>query len=176
MAVLVLVGAACDSSDDTAGEGTSEPASSGELVLTSPVFGDGTEIPILYTCDGSDTSPPLAWTGVPDEAVELALIVNDPDAPGGTFTHWVVYRILAEATSIPEDGDANLVNGVNSFGDAAWGGPCPPEGDGPHTYTFELRALDEPIGLDAGASLDEVEDAIAGSSLDSAVLTGTYER
>lgn len=176
MAVLVLVGAACDSSNDTTGESASEPTPSGEFELTSPVFGDGTEIPIRYTCDGTDTSPPLAWTGVPDEAVELAVIVNDPDAPGGTFTHWVVYRIFAEATSIPEDGDANLINGVNSFGDAAWGGPCPPEGDGPHTYNFELRALGEPIGLDAGASLDEVEDAIAGSTLDSAVLTGTYER
>lgn len=176
MAVLVLVGAACSSSDDTADESASEPASSGELELMSPVFGDGTEIPISHTCDGADTSPPLDWTGVPDDAVELVLVVDDPDAPGGTFTHWVAYRIFAEATSIPEDGDANLINGVNSFGDAAWGGPCPPEGDGPHTYTFELRALDEPIGLDAGASLDEVEDAIAGSTLDSAVLTGTYER
>lgn len=176
MGLLVSIGAACNSSDDATDEDASEPASSGELVLTSPAFADGGKIPIRFTCDGADTSPPLAWTGIPEDAVELVLIVDDPDAPEGTFTHWVAYRIFAEATSIPEEGDANLINGVNSFGDASWGGPCPPEGDGPHTYTFLLQALGEPIALDPGASLGDVEAGISGAVLDSAVLTGTYER
>lgn len=171
VSVLALVGAACSSNSDDAAESTT-----GEFVLTSPVIGDGAEIPIRYTCDGADASPPLAWAGVPDEAVELVLVVDDPDAPGGSFTHWVVYRISAETTNVGEAGDANLINGINSFGDTAWGGPCPPEGDGPHTYSFVLRALGQPSGLDAGASLDEVETAIADSVIDTAILTGTYER
>jgi len=176
--VVVLAGAACSSSgsDDTAADEAGAVDSAGTLELTSQVFGDGTDIPIRYTCDGADASPPLAWAGVPDEAVELVLVVDDPDAPGGSFIHWVVYRISAETTNVGEAGDANLINGVNSFGDTAWGGPCPPEGDGPHTYSFVLRALDEPSGLDAGASLDEVDAAIADSVIDTAILTGTYER
>lgn len=176
--VLVLVGAACSSSgsDDTAADEADAVDSGGTLELTSQVLVDGAEIPIRHTCDGADASPPLAWAGVPDEAVELVLVVDDPDAPGGSFTHWVVYRISAETTNVGEAGDANLINGVNSFGDTAWGGPCPPEGDGPHTYNFVLKALGEPSGLDAGATLDEVEAAIADSVIDTTVLTGTYER
>jgi Raf kinase inhibitor-like YbhB/YbcL family protein len=176
--VVVLAGAACSSSssDDTAADEADAVDSVGTLELTSQAFVDGAEIPIRHTCDGADASPPLAWAAVPDQAVELVLIVDDPDAPGGSFTHWVVYRISAETTNVGEAGDANLINGVNSFGDTAWGGPCPPEGDGPHTYSFVLRALGEPSGLDAGASLDEVEAAIAEFVIDTATLTGTYER
>src|SRR5688500_9604739 len=111
------------------------------IQLSSPAFADGETIPDRFTCDGDDISPPLEWSGIPDDAAELALLVEDPDAPGGTFVHWVLFGLdpkisgLAEGSVPPE-----AKNGLTSFGKTRYGGPCPPSGDPPHRYVFFLTA------------------------------------
>ena len=107
--------------------------------LASPAFGNKQAIPAKYTCTGQNISPPLQWSGVPANAKTLALHVDDPDAPGGHFTHWDVTQIPATTTSIPEGGHAG-VERTNGFGNQGYGGPCPPSGE--HRYVFTLRALD----------------------------------
>ncbi len=111
----------------------------GKITLASPAFGDDQPIPAKFTCTGQNVSPPLQWTGLPASAKTLELTVDDPDAPGGHFTHWQVTQIPATTTSIPEGGHAG-VEGTNGFGNQGWGGPCPPSGE--HRYVFTLRAFD----------------------------------
>jgi Raf kinase inhibitor-like YbhB/YbcL family protein len=150
------------------------------FILTSPVFQNGDAIPSRYTCDGRDDSPPLAWTGVPPETASLALVIEDPDAPGGTWIHWVVYDIAIETGGLLEgagehaDLDGAGTSGTNSWGERDYGGPCPPAGT--HRYFFHLYALDGSLGLPAGASIDELQNAMRGRVLDEAVLWGTYNR
>lgn len=151
------------------------------LRLQSDAFDDGERIPGRHTCEGEDVSPPLAWEGVPEGTASLALVVDDPDAPGTTWIHWVLYRLSPDRARLPEDvapteelGDG--VQGVNDFGDSGWGGPCPPPGDGPHTYRFRLFALDVDPGLGPGASEEEMVSAVEGHVLAETVLTGTYSR
>jgi Raf kinase inhibitor-like YbhB/YbcL family protein len=143
------------------------------LSLTSTAFEDGGTIPVRHTCDGDDVSPPLAWTGLPDGTRSLALLVDDPDAPGGTFTHWLAWDIdpageLAEGAAPPGEG-------ANGFGSRGYRGPCPPKG-GPHRYVFRLYALDAPLAVDAGADKASFQDAVAGHLLGVGELTGTYGR
>jgi hypothetical protein len=107
--------------------------------LTSSAFGNNQSIPAKYTCTGENVSPPLEWRGVPANATTLELTVDDPDAPGGHFTHWQVTQIPATTSSIPEGGHAG-VEGTNGFGKQGYGGPCPPSGE--HRYVFKLKALD----------------------------------
>lgn len=150
------------------------------LEIRSPAFGSGDEIPTVHTCDGEDRSPPLEWDGAPDGTESFVLIVDDPDAPGGTFVHWVVYDLPASAaglsagvgpdTVLPDGG----VHGENSWGRLGYGGPCPPDGE--HRYFFKLRALDGPLGLRPGATKREVLEAMEGHVLDEARLVGRYER
>jgi hypothetical protein len=147
------------------------PAAPGRITLESPAFDDGAEIPQRFTCDGEDAPPPLRWSGVPAAARELALVVEDPDAPDGTFVHWTVYGLPARAKGL----DAGL-EGENSFGDTGYGGPCPPEGDEPHRYEFLLYALSKPIGLDQGAAPGDVRDAIRERATARGLLTGTFGR
>jgi Raf kinase inhibitor-like YbhB/YbcL family protein len=143
--------------------------------LQTPAFGDGGEIPVDYTCDGRDVSPPLDIAGIPDEAKSLALVVDDPDAPNGTFVHWIVYGISSGTSKIPEGMlPPGARTGKNDWGRREWGGPCPP--DGPHRYQFHLYALDLELDLPAGATRDELEKAIKGHVLAEATLTGVYER
>ena len=121
------------------------------IQLSSPAFAAGAVIPRKYTCDGSDMSPPLEWSGVPAETRSLALIVDDPDAPRGTWSHWIVFGLKPATTSLPEGGPlpegAQL--GRNDFRKNAYGGPCPPPG-GPHRYFFRLYALDRAVALEPG--------------------------
>ncbi|WP_026454451.1 YbhB/YbcL family Raf kinase inhibitor-like protein [Saccharomonospora iraqiensis] len=149
-----------------------------ELELRSPAFNDGTLIPDRYSRQGGDTAPPLEWTHVPDGTEELALICEDPDAPGGTFVHWVVTQIPPEATGIGgTDGlPPGATVGRNGFGDLGWGGPQPPVGDEAHRYFFRLYAVDRPLGLDEGATADDVHAAADDHSLARGTLVGLFAR
>ncbi|HEY8550809.1 MAG TPA: YbhB/YbcL family Raf kinase inhibitor-like protein [Vicinamibacterales bacterium] len=147
--------------------------------LTSPAFADGAGIPARHTCDGENRSPLLTWSDVPEGTASFALIMDDPDAPGGVFTHWVLYDIPADGTELGESlGESSPgVAGMNSFRQAGYGGPCPPKHDPPHRYRFALHALDVPsLGLPRHASRRDVEAAMAGHVLGVARLTGTYQR
>ena len=148
--------------------------------LTSDAFESGDTIPNQYTCDGENISPPLTWLGVPEDTKALALIVDDPDAPSGVFSHWVLYnlasgrRALDEGVSPGGIGDAGL-EGRNDFGNQRYEGPCPPTGPA-HTYYFRLYALDSPLDLPAGATRAQVLDAMEGHILTHTELQGTYGR
>lgn len=146
-----------------------------DFKLTSPAFADGAAIPVRHTCDGSDLAPRLTWTGVPEGTRSFALVMDDPDAPRGTFTHWVVYDMPAELREIGE-GAVLGTEGRNSFGRSGYGGPCPPPGDEPHRYRFTLYALDVPsLALETGTR-EELETSIDAHVLGSARLVGRYQR
>ena len=145
------------------------------LSLTSTAFEDGAAIPRLYSCEGEDLSPPLAWSEAPEEAKSLALIVDDPDAPSGTFVHWLAWGIDPRSGGLPE-GESAPSEGTGGFGESGYRGPCPPPGHGPHRYFFRLYALDQQLDLAPGASREELEGAMQGHVLAGAELVGTYER
>lgn len=145
------------------------------ITVTSSAFQDGQPIPARYTCDGSGGSPPLAWAGVPGGAAALALVVDDPDAPRGTFVHWVVLDIPVETMAV--DADAVPSGGVqaqNTAGRASYYGPCPPSGT--HHYRFTVYALSRRTGLSGGAALDRALAAIRSSATSQGRLVGTYSR
>ncbi len=150
------------------------------LVITSSAFSEGQTIPTRYTCDGSDVSPDLAWSGVPEEAASLALICDDPDAPMGTWVHWVLFNVPADADGLPAEipPDATLENGAchgtNDFGKLGYGGPCPPGGT--HRYFFKLYALDTELKIDSGITKAELLEATEGHILAEGQLMGTYSR
>jgi hypothetical protein len=150
------------------------------FTLRSPAFAQGQPIPQRYTCDGEDVSPPLAWEGAP-QAAAFVLIVDDPDAPMGTFTHWVLYNIPGQLTSLPEglakEGrlSQGMLQGRNDFGRLGYGGPCPPRGPA-HRYYFRLYALHAPLDLPPGANKAQVLKAMEGHVLAWAELMGTYGR
>ncbi len=150
------------------------------LVIISSVFSEGQAIPNRYTCDGPDVSPDLAWSGVPETAVSLALICDDPDAPMGTWVHWVLFNIPADADGLPAEvpSDAILENGArhgkNDFGKLGYGGPCPPGGT--HRYFFKFYALDTQVELDSGSTKAELLEAMEGHILAEAQLMGIYSR
>ena len=147
------------------------------ILLTSPAFTSGAPIPRKYTCDGNDVSPPLQWSGVPEGTRTLVLIVDDPDAPRGTWSHWVVFGIPPSTTSLPEGGPlpAGATAGRNDFRKNAFGGPCPPPG-GPHRYFFRLYALDRDVALEPDGSRQDVLDRIRDRVLAQGELMGTYSR
>lgn len=158
-------------------EGT-EPST---LELTSTAFSQGAEIPEKYTCDGVDVSPPLSWSSPPEGTESLALIMDDPDAPMGTWVHWVVYDIPPDRGSLPEGVPADeplsdgSLQGKNGWQRDGYGGPCPPSGSS-HRYVFTLYALDTELGLEAGATKGSVLDAMDGHVLAQGELIGTYTR
>lgn len=178
LAVVVAVGAACGGADeDTAPVVTTEPALAPTLALTSEAFADGAPIPVEFTCDGEDRPPPLAWTGVPDGSAELVLLMEDPDAPRGTFVHWVVYALAPADTTIgAERLPVGAVEGENGRGRIGYAGPCPPPGDRPHRYVFTLVAVPERLDLPGGSSADDVRGAVGDTALAEATLTGTFAR
>jgi Raf kinase inhibitor-like YbhB/YbcL family protein len=145
------------------------------FALESSAFEHAQPIPNRYTCDGDDVSPALGWANVPEEARSLALLVDDPDAPRGVFTHWVAWG-LDPGTGGLGEGEAAPGEGRNDFGTAGYRGPCPPPGHGPHRYVFRLYALDRNLELDPGARKPELEQAIEAHVLTTAELIGTYER
>ena len=143
--------------------------------LSSSAFAAGQPIPRRYSCAGEDLSPPLAWRAVPAGAVSLALIVDDPDAPGRTFTHWLVWGINPDAGGLGE-GERARREGLNDFREIGYRGPCPPRGHGPHRYFFRLYALAREPAVSPGASRTELEGALEDNVLAVAELVGTYER
>lgn len=155
------------------------------MILTTNAFGDNAPIPARYTGDGDDVSPELSWSGVPEGAKELALIVDDPDAPTPRpWVHWVIYAIPAGATGLAEsvptaetlDEPAGAVQGKNSWGTIGYRGPAPPPGHGVHHYHFRLYALDAPLGADPGLDKDGLLAAMEGRILATAERIGTYQR
>jgi len=134
-----------------------------------------------YTCEGEDISPALIWRAIPRDAKSVVLICEDPDAPSGTFVHWLVYNLPTTATGLPEGvpGTESLSNGamqgINDFRRLGYGGPCPPRGHA-HRYFFRLHALDIRLELSAGLGKNEVTRAMDGHVLSSAYVMGTYEK
>jgi Raf kinase inhibitor-like YbhB/YbcL family protein len=149
-------------------------AEGARMKITSSAFQEGGNIPSKFTCDGSDTSPPLQITGVPSEAKSLVLIADDPDAPSGLFTHWLVWNIPPQTSSIGEGGAPKGVQGANDFGKSGYRGPCPPPGT--HRYSFKIFALDRELELRAGAKRSEVDAAMKGHIIAQGELVGRYAR
>ena len=149
------------------------------FTLSSPSFAEGELIPVKHTCDGEDEAPPLRWQDAP-AAQSFVLIMDDPDAPGGTFTHWVLFDIPGNQRELPV-GLSNVgalgTPGLNDFSRTGYGGPCPPRGGGPHRYFFTLSALDIPtLQLQPEASRRDVETMMRGHVVGQARLMGRYER
>jgi Raf kinase inhibitor-like YbhB/YbcL family protein len=162
------------------GVGKSSPAY-GQFVISSTAIAPNAPIASVYSCAGADVSPPLSWSGAPTSAKSFALIVDDPDAPGGTFIHWVAYNIPVARTSMPQgvaqnrqiDGGGR--NGLNDFGHFGYNGPCPPPGS-VHHYRFRLFALDSTLNLDEKVDAAALEAAMKGRVVASAELVGTFTR
>ena len=178
---LSLVTAGCRSSTRVP---TISPVSAGginTLSLTSSAFREGDTIPEKYTCDAADVSPDLKWSGIPVGAKSLVLIADDPDAPAGTWMHWVLYNVPPDRTGLPE-GVAKTptvegigMQGINDSGNTGYNGPCPPKGK-PHRYYFKLYALDITPDLKPGAAKADVEKVFRGHVLAQGQLIGTYSR
>lgn len=154
------------------------------IELTSRAFENGSPIPMKHTCDGGNASPALSWTGCPEGTKTLALIADDPDAPAGTFVHWVLFNLPGNEVQLPEDvhrGEVlpqkfgGALQGKNDFRRIGYGGPCPPPGT-LHRYLFKLYALDATVPLKAGATKKDLEGAMQGHILATAELMGTYTR
>jgi Raf kinase inhibitor-like YbhB/YbcL family protein len=163
---------------------TTEVQETNQFSITSSAWENGETIPTQYTCEGEDTSPPLSISNPPEETQAFALVMDDPDAPGPPFVHWLLWNIPADAREIPagvpnsetvEELDG-AVQGANGSGDLGYVGPCPPEGDPQHTYLFSLYALEEPLDLDPGAEYDDVLTALFPKALARARYVGQYER
>ena len=151
------------------------------ILISADGFKQGDTIPDEFTCAGRDISPSLSWEGIPAGTKSIALIMDDPDAPGGTFVHWVLYNIPAGTLSLPEGmprgqmlADGSM-QGITDFGQYGYGGPCPPPGK-PHRYYFKACALDTELNLPPGASKKQVENAMKGHILAKGELMGKYKR
>ena len=150
------------------------------IKLTSPAFKEGGTIPSKYTCDADDISPLLNWENIPDGTESIAIIMDDPDAPRGTWVHWVIYNIKPDKSELHENiptteviNDGSL-QGSNSWGSIGYGGPCPPRGT--HRYFFYIYALDSATLLEPGATKEELLESMRGHILDDGKLMGRYER
>lgn len=147
------------------------------FTLSTPAFVAGGDIPREYTCDGDNVPPPLVWTEAPKGTRSFVLIVDDPDAPNGTFTHWVVFDIPGHRSDLPSGARSDAVGlaGRNSAGDTGYTGPCPPSGT--HRYFFRLSAVDvETLGLASGASRKRIEESLAGHTVGECSLMARYAR
>lgn len=179
-ALLVAMLAGCDSASPPSPDGTPIGDFESSIPVTSEAFLSQQPIPKKYSCDGDNISPPLQWGDTLPDTKSFALIMDDPDAPGGTYTHWVVYGLPSTARSLPEGvpSDTEIAEGgkqgVNGSGKAGYGGPCPPGGT--HHYFFKLYALDIKIDLAAGATKSQLEQAMKGHVLAFGELMGTYSK
>lgn len=150
------------------------------IVVTSAAFDEGGLIPARYTCDGENVSPPIQLTGVPEETKSIALICDDPDAPVGTWVHWVIYDLPAAPTGLPEAVSPDRMvlggakQGTNDFRKIGYGGPCPPSGT--HRYFFKVYALDTALNLKPGATNRELLQAMEGHVIAEGQLMGMYRR
>ena len=151
-----------------------------EIKLTSAAFKESQTIPRAYTCDGANVSPPLEWSGVPKTAKTIAIICDDPDAPAGTWVHWVLFNLpadkigLVENTPTTENLSGGGMQGTNDFKKIGYGGPCPPSGT--HRYFFKLYAFDGELPLKAGATKADLLKAMEGHIIGQGQLMGTYSR
>lgn len=158
-----------------------DDSSAKRLELSSPAFADGTAVPRPHTCDGEDLSPPLTWTGVPVGTRSFALICDDPDAPRGTWVHWLLWNLPADTIElgpgVPRKPElpSGARQGINDGGDIGYSGPCPPPGK-PHRYFFRLHALDTTLNLPPGSNRPDLEAAMEGHVLGSATVLGVYQR
>ncbi len=150
------------------------------IKITSPTFNEGEHIPIRFSCNDVNVSPPLDFEDIPETTVSIALILEDPDAPGGLFTHWIIFNLPADTKNLPEHimgrelMDDGSKHGLNSFGLVGYGGPCPPKGT--HRYFFKIYALDEKLDLPPLIRRDEILDAMEGHILDKGELMGVFTR
>lgn len=146
------------------------------LSVESPAFHENALIPTEYSCEGVDRSPPLSWQGAPENTKSFALIMDDPDAPNGTFVHWILFNIPADKAELEANASIpkGAVSGTNSWGKTGYGGPCPPSGT--HHYHFKLYALDTELSLDETANKQDVLDAMKNHILDESVLIGLYQK
>src|SRR5690348_1581275 len=179
-AILAAAAASCGSNNhavnNVEGDSAVENATLTKLDLTSDAFQNGQPIPVQYTCDGADQTPALHWGEPPPGTRSFALVIDDPDAPSGTFRHWGVFNIPASARSIG-GGQKAGTEVTNDFGKSGYGGPCPPKGHGPHHYHFKLFALDvERLGVSPNAKVVDVENAAQKNAIAQGELIGTYER
>jgi len=178
--LLAMVAAmpGCSSAPSTKASADSRAA---PLALRTSAFKPGGQIPGKFTCEGPNVSPALDWNEPPSGTESFALIVDDPDAPSGTWVHWVVYDLPASTRRLPEGvkkGDGLEIGGrqgVNDFGDPGYGGPCPPPGK-PHRYYFKLYAVDKALGIEAGARKPQIESAMKGHILAQNELVGRFGR
>ena len=149
-------------------------AGGAKMKITSSAFQEGGNIPSKFSCDGGNTSPPLQISNVPPEAKSLVLIVDDPDAPSGLFTHWAVWNISPQTSTVAEGRTPKGVQGTNDFGRSGYGGPCPPSGM--HRYYFKIFALDRELDLPFGAKRSQLEAALKGHAIAQGELMGRYSR
>jgi Raf kinase inhibitor-like YbhB/YbcL family protein len=174
LAMVLVTAASCGGNDTKKSAPPTVPAT---MKLTSSAFKAGGTIPKRFTCDGAGVNPPLEWTGKPNGTKRQAVVVEDPDAPGGTFVHWVVWGIRGETdalvANVPQNG---LPQAKNSFGDAKYSPPCPPRGDSPHHYVFTVYASSEPVNLKTGAPASAAIAEIKQKAKARGTLTGTYAR
>jgi Raf kinase inhibitor-like YbhB/YbcL family protein len=175
--VGVFVLGACSSSSSRSTRGQTTSAAPQTIQVTSAAFRDGETIPTEFTCSGADRSPPLRWAGVPSGAVEVALIVDDPDAPGGTFLHWALFALPpgnggVEAGTVPQ----GARQGKNGFGKVGYGGPCPPKGDPPHHYRFTVYGLSRKVDRPDGAPGEDVRRDAEAAAIATGRLIGLFGR
>jgi Raf kinase inhibitor-like YbhB/YbcL family protein len=149
-------------------------AGGAKMKITSSAFQEGASIPSKFSCDGANTSPPLQIAEVPSGAKSFALIVDDPDAPSGLFTHWTVWNISPQINAIAEGSAPKGVQGTNDFGKSGYGGPCPPSGT--HRYYFKIFALDRELDLPFGAKRGQLDEAMKGHIVAQGELMGRYSR
>jgi Raf kinase inhibitor-like YbhB/YbcL family protein len=149
-------------------------AGGARMTIGSSAFHQGGDIPAKFTCDGGHTSPPLQITGIPSEAKSLVVIADDPDAPSGVFTHWLVWNIPPQTNSVAEGSAPKGVHGTNDFGKSGYGAPCPPTGA--HRYYFRVFALDRELALPSGAKRSQLEAAMKGHVIAQGELMGRYAR
>ena len=152
-----------------------------QISISPDTFSNSSSIPVEYTCDGEDRSPALSWDTVPAGIQSIALIVDDPDAPGKTWVHWVIYNIPANSSELPfgvpknKTLDDGSLQGKNDFGRIGYNGPCPPPGK-PHRYFFKVYALDTTLSLKSGATKSQLEAAMSGHILAQGEMVGKYGR
>jgi len=149
-------------------------AGGSKVRVTSSAFRQAGNIPSKFTCDGDNKNPPLQIAEIPSGAKSLALVVDDPDAPGGLFTHWLVWNISAKADAIAEANAPTGVQGTNDFGKSGYGGPCPPSGM--HRYSFKIFALDRELDLPSGSKRSQLDAAMKGHIVGQGELIGRYSR
>ena len=149
-------------------------AGTAKMKITSSAFQEGGNIPSKFTCDGGDTGPPLQIADIPSGAKSLALVMDDPDAPGGLFTHWMVWNISPQTNAIAEGSAPKGVHGTNDFGKSGYGGPCPPSGT--HRYYFKIFALDRELDLPTGAKRSQLDAAMKIHVVAKGELLGRYSR